>query len=83
MVGARSVVVALGMMTLFYASFDSDWFRSEPAPAGISAALMVFTLIFGVTAWATSVTGDRKRSQLFAGVGIATGLYGLGRIFLG
>ena len=81
MVGTRSVVVAVLMMTLFYASFDSGWFRSEPAPPGITAALMVFTLVFGVGAWATNATGDRQRSQMFAGVGLATGLYGVGRLF--
>jgi hypothetical protein len=83
MIGPRSVVVAVVMMTLFYASFDSGWFRQEPAPPGIAAALMVFTLVFGVSAWATNATGDVKRSQMFAGVGLATGLYGLGRLFVG
>jgi protein-S-isoprenylcysteine O-methyltransferase Ste14 len=83
MVGPRSVIVALVMLGLFYVSFDSGIGGSEPAPPGVSGALVVFTIIFGFGAWATNASGDPKRSQMFVGVAAATGLYGLGRLVLG
>jgi hypothetical protein len=82
MFGPRSVVITLLMLGLFYTSFDSG-LAGEQAPPGITAALLVFTLIFGAGAWATNAVGDSKRSQLFAGVACATGLYGLGRLLFG
>ena len=83
MVGARSVVVALVLLPIFYASFDSGLVGTQPAPGGVTSALLIFALIFGVGAWATNATGDVKRSQMFAGVACATGLYGIGRLVLG
>lgn len=83
MVGARSAIVAVVMLALFYTSFDSGIGGSEPAPAGVSGALLVFTVVFGFGAWAMNVSGDAKRAQMFAGVGCATGLYGLGRLLFG
>jgi len=83
MFGPRSVVVTLLMLGLFYTSFDSGIAGSERAPAGVTGALLIFTLIFGGGAWATNAVGDSKRSQMFSGVACATGLYGLGRLLLG
>jgi hypothetical protein len=83
MVGARSIIIALVMLGIFYVSFDSGIGGTEPAPAGVTVALLVLTLIFGGGAWATDAAGDPKRSQMFAGVACATGLYGLGRLVLG
>lgn len=83
MVGPRSVIVALVMLGIFYTSFDSGIGGSEPAPPGVSGALVIFTIIFGFGAWATKASGDPKRSQTFAGVAVATGLYGVGRLVLG
>ena len=83
MVGPRSVVVALVSLVIFYTSFDSGIAGTERAPAGVTGALLIFTLIFGGGAWATNAAGDPKRSQMFAGVACATGLYGLGRLLLG
>jgi hypothetical protein len=83
MVGPFSALVAVVMLALFYTSFDSGLARSEPAPPGITGALFVFTVIFGCGAWAMNVTGNTRRAQMFAGVGCATGLYGLGRLLFG
>lgn len=83
MLHPSSLVVALVALSLFYASFDSGWFGNEPAPAGITAALGIFTVLFSLGAWATNATGDVKRSRLFAGVAIATGIYALGRAVAG
>ena len=83
MIGARSIIVSLVMLGMFYTSFDSGIGGTEPAPAGVTAALLVFTLIFGGGAWATNAAGDPKRSQMFAGMACATGLYALGRLVLG
>jgi hypothetical protein len=83
MIRPRSVVVALVMLGIFYTSFDSGIGGSEPAPPGVSGALLVFTIIFGFGAWATNAAGDPKRSQMFVGLAFATGLYGLGRLVLG
>ena len=83
MLGPRSVIIALLGMVLFYVSFDSGIGGSEPAPRGVTGALLVLTLIFGGGAWATNAAGDPKRSQMFTGVALATGLYGLGRLILG
>ncbi|HWP67558.1 MAG TPA: hypothetical protein VNO26_16795 [Candidatus Limnocylindria bacterium] len=80
MLGPRTVVVAVVMLVLFYTSFDSGIGDTEPAPGGVTVALFVFTLVFAGGAWATNATGDTKRSQLFAGVACATGVYGLGRL---
>ena len=83
MLAPRSVVIALLMLLVFYVSFDSGVGGTESAPAGVTGALLVLTLIFGGGAWATNAAGDPKRSQMFTGVAAATGLYGLGRILLG
>ena len=83
MFGPRSVVIAVLGLAIFYTSFDSGIGGTEPAPAGVTGALLIFTLIFGGGAWATNAAGDTKRSQMFAGVACATGLYGLGRLLLG
>jgi hypothetical protein len=83
MLGLRSVIIAVLMMVLFYASFDSGIGGSAPASGGVTGALLVLTLIFGGGAWATNAAGDPKRSQMFTGVACATGLYGLGRLLLG
>lgn len=83
MVGARSIIVTLGLLGIFYVSFDSGIGGTERAPAGVTAALLVLTLVFGGGAWATTAAGDPKRGQLFAGLAGATGLYGLGRLVLG
>jgi hypothetical protein len=79
----RSLVIALLLLVVFYVSFDSGIGGSQPAPAGVTGALLVLTLIFGGGAWATNAAGDPKRSQMFTGVAAATGLYGLGRLLLG
>ena len=83
MLGPRSVVIALLLLMVFYVSFDSGIGGTERAPAGVTGALLVLTLIFGGGAWATNAAGDPKRSQMFSGVAAATGLYGLGRMLLG
>jgi len=83
MFGPRSAVVAGLMLAVFYTSFDSGIGDTEPAPAGVTGALLILTLVFGGGAWATNAAGDAKRGQLFAGVACATGLYGLGRLLLG
>ena len=83
MFGPFSVVVTLIALVIFYTSFDSGIAGTEPAPAGVSGALIILTLIFGGGAWATNATGDSKRSQMFAGVACATGLYGIGRLLVG
>jgi len=82
MIGVRSIVVTLVMLGIFYASFDSGIGGAAPAPAGVTGALLVLTLVFGGGAWATTAAGDSKRGQMFAGVACATGLYGLGRLLL-
>jgi hypothetical protein len=83
MLAPSSVVVAVVALLVFYLSFDSGIGGMERAPAGVTGALIVFTLIFGGGAWATNASGDPKRSRLFAGLAAATGLYGLGRLLLG
>lgn len=83
MFGPRSAVIALLMLVVFYLSFDSGIGGTEHAPAGVTGALLMLTLIFGGGAWATNAAGDPKRSQMFAGVAAATGFYGLGRMLLG
>jgi hypothetical protein len=83
MLGPRTAIVALVMLGLFYSSFDSGWFGPEPAPPGISTALLVLCVLFGLGSWATTRTGDRKRGQMFAGLALAAGAYGLGRLVLG
>jgi len=80
MVAPSSILVAIVALFVFYASFDSGWFRAEPAPPGISAALSIFAAVFGLGAWATNATGDPKRSRLFAGLAVASGIYALGRL---
>jgi hypothetical protein len=80
MLAPVSLLVAITALCVFYASFDSGWFRAEPAPPGISAALAIFAAIFGLGAWATNATGDVKRSRLFAGLSVASGIYALGRM---
>ena len=80
MFGPTSFLVMIAALCVFYASFDSGWFRSEPAPPGISAALSIFTVIFGLGAWATFATGDVKRSHLFIGLSVACGIYALVRM---
>ena len=82
MLAPSTVLVAVVMLSLFYTSFDSGWF-GERAPTGVTAALGVFTVLFGRGAWATNATGDVKRSRMFTGVAIATGVYSLGRLLVG
>ena len=82
MLGPRSAVVAVVMLGLFYLSFDSG-IGGQRAPSGITAALLIFTGIFGAGAWASNATGDVKRGQFFAGVACATAIYGLGRLVVG
>jgi hypothetical protein len=83
MLAPRTVLVAAVLMGLFFTSFDSGWFGAEPPPPGISSALLVFGVLFGFGAWATSRVGDHKRSQMFAGVAVAAAAYGLGRLVIG
>ena len=83
MLGRRTAIVALVMAMIFYASFDSGWFGGAPAPAGVTGALLIFTLIFGGGSWALHASGDDGRSQMFSGLAVATGLYGLGRLLAG
>jgi hypothetical protein len=80
MFAPTSFLVTVVALCIFYASFDSGWFRSEPAPPGISAALAIFTVIFGLGAWGTFAAGDVKRSRLFSGLSVACGIYALGRM---
>jgi len=83
MFGPISVVITVLALLVFYTSFDSGIAGMERAPAGVTGALVIFTLIFGGGAWATNAAGDPKRSQMFAGFACATGLYALGRLLLG
>lgn len=83
MVGPSSLLIAAGLLALFYASFDAGLGGLERAPGGLTVSLLGFSALFAFGSWALAAAGDRGRARFASGVALATGLYGIGRLVLG
>lgn len=77
MSSTRSVVIALAVAAVLWLALDSGRLGADPAPPGVSAALAMLALVFGVGAFVMRAGGQAQRVPLLVGMALGTGAYAL------
>lgn len=77
----RAVVVAGLAGLVFWLAFDSGIVSAEPPPAGLSIALGLLGVVFGLGAFVMQKGGQPDRAPFLAGLSAGAVGYALLRLF--
>jgi len=79
----RVLAIALAVAAVCWLMVDSGAFSAEPRPKLMSMPMLILSLVFGLSAWATHVAGQAARAPLLAGLSLGLGAYAVARLVWG